>query len=506
MQDGSWVCLRPSGTEPKLKIYAGVRGLSLEGSKQALAELLACVEETIQGIGAEASKRITFDYSQALGFIGEQDITALQPRVSECHKMLHYTGGAGSDYLGWVGLPNSYDRTELGRLKAAAKQIRQQTEAFVVIGIGGSYLGARAALRMLKHTFHNELAQVSRSAPRIYFAGHNISATYLRDLLDLLDGQDIALNVISKSGTTTEPAMVFRVLREYMENRYGRQEASKRIYVTTGKGKSALRELAEQEGYESFVVPDNVGGRYSVLTPVGLLPMAVAGIDVDEVMRGGQAAAKDLSSDALAFNAAYQYAAIRNLLYAKGKTTEILVSYEPSLFYFGEWYKQLFGESEGKEGKGIFPTSLNYTTDLHSMGQYVQDGRRNIFETVLDVEKSRAEIVMKEDKEDLDGLNYLGGKTLGLVNEKAREAAMLAHVAGGVPNLFINIPELSPYYFGYLAYFFQKACAMSGLLLGVNPFDQPGVEAYKANMFRLLGKPGYEDVARKEAAATEERK
>ncbi|MDD4570494.1 MAG: glucose-6-phosphate isomerase, partial [Tepidanaerobacteraceae bacterium] len=301
----------------------------------------------------------------------------------------------------------------------------------------------------------------------------------------------ISINVKSKSGTTTEPAIVFRVLKEYMEDKYGSSEASKRIYVTRDKSKGALKALADQEGYETFVIPDNIGGRYSVLAPVGLLPMAVAGIDIDEVMKGGQAAAKDLTTDDLEYNFAYQYAAIRNVLYSKGKTTEIMVSYEPNLLYFGEWYKQLFGESEGKDGKGIFPTALNFTTDLHSMGQYIQDGRKDIFETVLDVAKSRDEIIIKENEDDMDGLNYISGRTLDFVNKKAMEGSISAHVDGGVPNLVVNIPEVSPYYFGYLVYFFEKACGMSGYLLGVNPFDQPGVEAYKTNMFRLLGKPGY---------------
>lgn len=436
-------------------------------------------------------EKITFDYSQALNFIGNEEINALQERVSQCHKMLHNENGPSSDYLGWIGLPNNYDKIEFERLKVAAERIKSQSEVFVVIGIGGSYLGARAAIEMLNHNFYNELSKDKRKGLKVYFAGYNISTTYLNNLLDIIGEQDVSINVISKSGTTTEPAIVFRLLKEYMENKYGRDEASKRIYVTTDKCKGALKSLADQEGYETFVVPDDIGGRYSVLTPVGLLPMAVAGIDIDEVMKGGQVAAKGLSIDDLEHNLAYKYAAIRNLLYSKGKTTEILVSYEPNLFYFGEWYKQLFGESEGKDGKGIFPTSLSYTTDLHSVGQYIQDGRRTIFETVLNVEKSKDEIIINENEDNMDGLNYVSGKTLDFVNKKAMEGSILAHVDGGVPNLIINIPEISPYYFGYLVYFFEKACGMSGYLLGVNPFDQPGVEAYKTNMFRLLGKPGY---------------
>ena len=435
--------------------------------------------------------KITFDYSQALNFIENKEINSLQERVSQCHKMLHHGTGLGSDYLGWIDLPNNYDKLEFSRLKVAAERIRSQSEVFIVIGIGGSYLGARAAIEMLNHTFYNELSKDRRKGPKVYFAGHNMSSTYLKELLETIDGQDISINVISKSGTTTEPAIVFRVLKEYMEDIYGSDEASKRIYVTTDKSKGALKTLADQEGYETFVIPDNIGGRYSVLAPVGLLPMAVAGINIDEVMNGAQAAAKDLSVDDLEYNFAYQYAVIRNLLYSKEKTTEIMVSYEPNLLYFGEWYKQLFGESEGKDGKGIFPTALNFTTDLHSMGQYIQDGRKDIFETVLNVAKSRDEIIIKENEDDMDGLNYISGKTLDFVNKKAMEGSISAHVDGGVSNLIINIPEISPYYFGYLVYFFEKACGMSGYLLGVNPFDQPGVEAYKTNMFRLLGKPGY---------------
>lgn len=431
--------------------------------------------------------KITLQYSKSF----DLEINTYEERVRECHRMLHQGTGPGSDYLGWVDLPNTYDREEFERVKEAAKRIRSGSDVFIVVGIGGSYLGSRAAIEMLKDTFYNELPANKRNGPKIYFAGHNISSTYLKELLDIIDGQDISINVISKSGTTTEPAIAFRILKEYMEEKYGKREASKRIYVTTDKAKGALKTLADKEGYESFVIPDDVGGRYSVLTPVGLLPMAVAGIDIDEVMKGGQEAFKDLSHDDLSNNLAYKYAVLRNLLYSKGKTTEIMVSYEPNLFYFGEWYKQLFGESEGKDGKGIFPAYLNYTTDLHSMGQYVQDGMRNIFETILNVEKSKYDLVINEDEDNLDGLNYLSGKTLDFVNKMAMKGTILAHEDGGVPNIIINIPELSPYYFGYLAYFFEKACGMSGYLLGVNPFNQPGVEAYKANMFRLLGKPGY---------------
>ncbi|NLM42898.1 MAG: glucose-6-phosphate isomerase [Clostridiales bacterium] len=435
--------------------------------------------------------KVTFDYSHALSFINGKEINALQDRVSKCHKMLHYETGLGSDFLGWIDLPNNYDRSEFNRLKAVAQRIRSQSEVFIVIGIGGSYLGARAAIEMLNHSFYNELPKDKRKGPKVYFAGHNMSSTYLKHLLEIIEGQDISINVISKSGTTTEPAIAFRIIKEYLESKYGRNETRKRIYVTTDKSKGALRALADQEGYETFVIPDNIGGRYSVLTPVGLLPMAVAGIDIDQVVKGAHAAANDLSTDNLEYNFAYQYAVIRNLLYSKGKTTEIMVSYEPRLFYFGEWFKQLFGESEGKDGKGIFPTALNFTTDLHSMGQYIQDGRKDIFETVLNVVNSSDEIIIEKVEDNIDGLNYISGRTLDFVNKKAMEGSILAHVEGGVPNLVIHIPEISPYYFGYLVYFFEKACGMSGYLLGINPFDQPGVEAYKNNMFRLLGKPGY---------------
>ena len=432
-------------------------------------------------------KSITLDYSKSLGFLIQNEIDGLEERINECHSMLHLGTGQGSDYLGWVDLPDNYDREELARIKAAAEKIRSESEVFLVVGIGGSYLGARAAIEMLSHSFYNELPRDKRKGPKIYYVGHNLSSSYISHLLEVIEGQDISINVISKSGTTTEPALAFGILKEYMENKYGSQEASQRIYATTDKSKGVLRELSLHEGYETFVVPDNVGGRYSVLTSVGLLPMAVAGINIDEVMEGARAAARDLRVSSLKDNSCYQYAAIRNILYVKGFTTEVIVNYEPQLFYFGEWFKQLFGESEGKNGKGIFPAAVNFTTDLHSMGQYIQDGRRHIFETILNVEKSHEEIIIKRTEEDM-GLNYLAGKTMSFVNNKAFEGTLSAHIDGGVPNLIINIPEISPYYFGYLVYFFEKACAISGYLLGVNPFDQPGVEAYKRNMFKLLGK------------------
>lgn len=446
--------------------------------------------------------KISLDYSQVLNFINNKQLTTLQEKVVLCHDMLHSGIGEGRSYLGWVDLPESYDKMEFERIKIVAEKIRCQSDVLIVVGIGGSYLGARAAIEMINHNFYNELPNEKRNGPKIYFAGHNISSTYLKNLLEIIGEQDVSINVVSKSGTTTEPAVIFRLLKEYMENKYGKIEASKRIYVTTDKNKGALRKLSSQEGYESFIIPNNVGGRYSILTPVGLLPMVVAGIDIDEVIKGAKDSMKDLATDSLEYNDAYKYAAIRNIMYSNGKTTEVMVSYEPNFLYFGEWYKQLFGESEGKDGKGIFPTTLSFTTDLHSMGQYIQDGMKNIFETILNVESSIDEITIKKDKFNMDGLNYLEGKTLNFVSEKSLEGAMLAHVDGGTPNLIINIPEISPYYLGYLVYFFQKACGMSGYLLGVNPFNQPGVDIYKTNMFRLLGKPGYKDMFLEEIAYT----
>ncbi len=436
--------------------------------------------------------KINIDYSNALGVLNKEEILKFQEKVDACHKMIHNKTGEGSEYLGWVDLPVNYDKEEFQRIKLSASKIREDSDILIVIGIGGSYLGAKAGIEMLNHTFYNELSKEERNGPKVYFAGQNISSTYLNHLLEVIDGKDISINVISKSGTTTEPALAFRILKEYIENKYGIREASKRIYVTTDKSKGALKTLADEEGYETFVIPDDVGGRYSVLTAVGLLPMAVAGIDVDEMIKGSKSAFDDLSRNDIEENHSYSYAVIRNILYSKGKNIEILVNYEPKLTYFGEWFKQLFGESEGKEGKGIFPTSLNFTTDLHSMGQYIQEGQKNVFETTISVDNIENEIKVKENVDNLDGLNYLSGKTMDYINKKAMEGTIQAHVQGGVPNITINLPEISPYYFGYLVYFFEKACAMSGYILGVNPFNQPGVEAYKNNMFRLLGKPGAE--------------
>lgn len=435
---------------------------------------------------------LRFDYSNALAFAGQHEIDQLAPYVKIAHDQLHEKTGAGSDYLGWIDLPVNYDKEEFARIKEAAARIQSDSEVLVVIGIGGSYLGARAAIEMLSHSFYNLLPKEKRTTPQIFFAGQNISATYTKHLIELIGDRDFSVNVISKSGTTTEPAIAFRIFRELLENKYGKDGARKRIYATTDKARGALKTVADAEGYETFVIPDDVGGRYSVLTAVGLLPIAVAGIDIDAMMKGAADASREYANPDLAANASYQYAAIRNVLYRKGKTTEILVNYEPSLHYFSEWWKQLYGESEGKDHKGIYPASVDFSTDLHSMGQFIQEGTRNLFETVLQVDKSSEELVISEAADDLDGLNFLAGKTLDFVNKKAFEGTLLAHTDGGVPNLVVTVPEISPYWFGYLVYFFEKACGVSGYLLGVNPFDQPGVEAYKKNMFALLGKPGFE--------------
>ena len=438
------------------------------------------------------NNKIKFDYSNALDFLKEHEIFYLESGIKAAHEQLQAKTGAGSDFLGWVDLPVNYDKQEFIRIKAAAEKIKSDSDVLIVIGIGGSYLGARAAIEMLNHSFYNNLPKNKRKTPEIYFVGNNISSTYITDLLDLIEGKDISVNVISKSGTTTEPAIAFRIFKEYMETKYGKEQAAKRIYATTDKARGALKKLADEEKYESFVIPDDVGGRYSVLTAVGLLPIAVSGADIEAIMRGAQDAYNLYLDGALQNNDCYKYAAVRNVLYRKNKTTEIMVNYEPSLHYFTEWWKQLYGESEGKDQKGIFPAGVDFTTDLHSMGQYIQDGLRNIFETVLNVEKPRKNIVIKEDKDNIDGLNFVAGKDIDYVNKMAMKGTILAHNDGGVPNLIVSIPCLDEYCFGSLVYFFEKACGISGYLLGVNPFDQPGVEAYKKNMFALLGKPGFE--------------
>jgi glucose-6-phosphate isomerase len=435
---------------------------------------------------------ITLDYSNAL--IKETELDYIRGQVSAAHKMLHDKTGPGNDFLGWVNYPVSYDKEEFARIKEAAERVKKNSDVFIVIGIGGSYLGARAAIEALSHSFYNMLSKEKRNTPEIYFVGNNISGTYLKHLLDIIEGKDISINVISKSGTTTEPAIAFRILKDYMEKKYGKEGAKKRIYATTDKEKGALRKLADDEGYETFVIPDDVGGRFSIFTPVGLLPIAVAGLDIEKMMEGAKAGMEEYSIDDLDKNPCYQYAAIRNILYRKGKLIEVLVNYEPSLHYVSEWWKQLYGESEGKDGKGIFPASVDFSTDLHSLGQYVQDGRRHLFETVINVVKPREDVEIGDDDRNLDGLNYLAGKTMDFVNKKAFEGTLIAHTDGNVPNIVLNIPEMNEYYFGKLIYFFEKACGISGYLLGVNPFDQPGVEAYKKNMFALLGKPGFEEL------------
>ena len=436
---------------------------------------------------------VRFDYSNALTFFNEHEITYLRDFVKVAHQSIHEQTGAGSDYLGWVDLPTNYDKEEFARIQKSAEKIKSDSDILLVIGIGGSYLGARAAIEMLNHSFYNALSKEQRKNPQIIFVGNNISSTYMKDLYDLLEGKDFSINVISKSGTTTEPALAFRIFRKLLIEKYGKAEAKHRIFATTDKARGALKTLATEEGYETFVIPDDVGGRYSVLTAVGLLPIAVTGVDIEAMMKGAQAASEDFGKAELDENPAYQYAVVRNVLYNKGKTIEMLINYEPGLQYFSEWWKQLFGESEGKDQKGIYPSSANFSTDLHSLGQYVQEGRRDIFETVINVETPRHELTVEEEANDLDGLNYLAGKSVDFVNKKAFQGTMLAHTDGGVPNLVVSIPAMDEYTFGYLVYFFEKACAMSGYLLGVNPFDQPGVEAYKVNMFALLGKPGFEE-------------
>jgi len=435
---------------------------------------------------------IKFEYSRALGFIGEHEIDKMAPYVQVAHNMLHEKTGAGNDFLGWINLPTDYDKEEFSRIKAAAEKIQNDSDVLIVIGIGGSYLGARAAIEMLSHSFYNSLSKEQRKTPQIFYAGNSISSSYLRDLLDAVEGKDFSVNVISKSGTTTEPAIAFRIFKDLLEKKYGKDGAKGRIYATTDKARGALKSLADAEGYETFVISDDVGGRFSVLTAVGLLPIAAAGIDIDEIMKGAQAGQAEYSVPDLSKNMCYQYAVVRNLLARKGKCVEMMVNFEPALHYFGEWWKQLYGESEGKDNKGIFPAAADFSTDLHSMGQYIQEGQRILFETALSVEEPARDFEIEETADNIDGLNFLAGKTVDYVNKMAALGTALAHTDGGVPNLTVSIPKLDAFNFGKLVYFFEKACGLSGYLLGVNPFDQPGVEAYKKNMFALLGKPGYE--------------
>ncbi len=435
---------------------------------------------------------ITFDYSKVTEWISPQAVEQMKGRAQEAREILLSKKGAGNDFLGWVNLPVDYDKEEFGRIKQAAEKIRSNSEVLLVIGIGGSYLGARAAIECLRHSFYNSLTPQQRKTPEIYFVGNNISGTYVADLIEVIGDRDFSVNVISKSGTTTEPAIAFRVFKSLLEKKYGEKEAAKRIFATTDKAKGALKTLADAKGYETFVVPDDVGGRFSVLTAVGLLPIAVSGADIDALMTGAAKGRQIALENSFESNPAMQYAALRNLFYEKGKVVELLANYEPKLHYVAEWWKQLYGESEGKDQKGIFPAAVDLTTDLHSMGQYIQDGARILFETVLNVEKSAKTVVLEKEDVDLDGLNYLAGKDMDFVNNSAMNGTMLAHTDGQAPNLKINIPQLTEEYLGELFYFFEFACGVSGYILGVNPFDQPGVESYKKNMFALLGKPGYE--------------
>lgn len=436
--------------------------------------------------------KVSFDYGKASTFISEEEVSYMSGLVADAKEQLVAKTGAGNDFLGWIDLPVDYDKDEFARIKKAAQKIQQDSEVLVVIGIGGSYLGARAAIEFLRHGFYNNLPKEVRKTPEIYYAGNSISGTYLKGLTDVIGDRDFSVNIISKSGTTTEPAIAFRVFKELLEKKYGKEGAAKRIYATTDKEKGALKNLATEEGYETFVVPDDVGGRFSVLTAVGLLPIAVSGADIDRLMEGAAEGRRLALEQEFSENDALQYAAIRNILLRKGKSVEVLADYEPSLHYVAEWWKQLYGESEGKDQKGLFPASVDLTTDLHSMGQFIQDGARIMFETVLNVEQSRESVVLNEEPVDLDGLNYLAGKDMDFVNKSAMNGTILAHTDGHVPNLMVTIPEQNEFYLGELFYFFEFAVGISGYLLGVNPFNQPGVESYKKNMFALLGKPGYE--------------
>ena len=423
--------------------------------------------------------------------ISQKSIMEYKEQVENIHKELHQKANDENDFVGWLELPTNYDKKEFSRIKKAAKKIKKESDILVVIGIGGSYLGARAVIESLTSTFNNMLTDKQRKYPQILYVGNNLSPNYINELIEYIGDKDFSVNVISKSGTTTEPAIAFRIFREILENKYGIDEARSRIYVTTDKERGALKTLEDNEGYEKFVIPDNVGGRYSVLTAVGLLPIATAGIDIDKLMQGAQNSQERYDDPNLKYNECYKYAVTRNILYKLYKNTEILVNYEPKMHYFTEWWKQLYGESEGKDQKGIFPAGVDFTTDLHSMGQYIQEGRRNLFETVISIENPKSDITINKDEDNLDGLNYLAGKTLDYVNKKAMEGTVKAHVTGDVPNIMLTIENLDEENIGELIYFFEKACAMSGMILGVNPFNQPGVEEYKKNMFKLLKKPGF---------------
>ena len=436
--------------------------------------------------------KVTFDYSKAAPFIGAGELENMKAQAAAAKEVLLQRSGAGNDFLGWIDLPVNYDKEEFARIQKAAEKIQGDSEVLVVIGIGGSYLGARAAIEFLRHSFYNIVSKEVRKTPEIYFVGNSISTRYLSHLMDVIGDRDFSVNVISKSGTTTEPAIAFRVFKKMLEDKYGKAEAAKRIYATTDKARGALKSLATEEGYETFVVPDDVGGRFSVLSAVGLLPIAVSGADIRKLMEGAASGRETALNAPYEENDAVQYAVVRNILHRKGKSTEILANYEPSLHYVSEWWKQLYGESEGKDRKGIFPASVDLTTDLHSMGQFIQDGSRIMFETVLEVEECEQEIIMGEEPVDLDGLNYLAGRNVDFINKSAMNGTILAHTDGDVPNLMVRIPRQDEFSLGQLFYFFEFACGISGYLLGVNPFKQPGVESYKKNMFALLGKPGYE--------------
>ena len=438
------------------------------------------------------SRQVTFDYSKAGSFISEEEIGYMKKLTLDAKETLVSKTGAGNDFLGWIDLPVDYDKEEFARIKAAAKKIQSDSDVLLVIGIGGSYLGARAAIEFLSHSFYNVLDKSVRKTPEIYFCGNSISSTYLKHLMDVVGDRDFSINMISKSGTTTEPAIAFRVFKEKLEAKYGKKGAAERIYATTDKAKGSLKHLSDEEGYETFVVPDDVGGRFSVLTAVGLLPIAVSGADIDKLMEGAASGRKRALENDFEENDALQYAALRNILLRKGKSVEILANYEPAVHYVSEWWKQLFGESEGKDNKGLFPASVDLTTDLHSMGQFIQDGSRVMFETVINIDTPREELTIGEEPVDLDGLNYLAGKTVDFVNKSAMNGTILAHTDGQVHNFMVTVPEVNEFYLGELFYFFEFACGVSGYLLGVNPFNQPGVESYKKNMFALLGKPGYE--------------
>ena len=440
--------------------------------------------------------KVSFDYSVAKQFIRDEEINNIEKIAEAAKSELLSKEGAGNDYLGWIDLPVNYDKEEFTRIKKAAEKIKEDSEVLRVIGIGGSYLGARAAIEFLRHSFYNSVSKEIRKTPEIYYVGNNISSTYITHLIEAIGERDFSINIISKSGTTTEPAIAFRVFKKLLINKYGKEEAAKRIYATTDKARGALKKLATEEGYESFIVPDDVGGRFSVLTAVGLLPIAVSGADIDQLMEGAKSMRERCLNNSFANNDAVLYAAVRNILLRKGKSIEILANYEPSLHYVGEWWKQLYGESEGKDQRGIFPAAVDLTTDLHSMGQFIQDGQRTMFETVLNLEKSSCEIVLEEEEVDLDGLNYLAGRTVDFINKNAMKGTLLAHTDGNVPNLIVNIPEQNEFSLGELFYFFEFACGVSGYMLGVNPFDQPGVESYKKNMFALLGKPGFEELSK----------